>query len=167
MNNNDSVFQTFRIPSQEPSYFEHIKRERIDEIRREIDVQVRNEANQVIHQIVTNKDKELERKDKEIKELKDKLSEQRVELDKLVQKTIKRPTSEPIQSIEDCDGLLPILYHIIKYGEKKNIDNNNSANNVIDIIYDWKVFFEEYKWKSNFISNKIRKLLQETEEKIS
>ena len=167
MSSSDSVFKTFRIPSQEPSYFEHIKKEHLDRIKFEIDQQVRREANEVIHRLVTDKDKEIESKNKEISRLKELNKEQRIELDRLSQEFVKRPISEPIQSIEDCDGLLPILYRILKYGEKKNIDNNSSANNIIDIIYDWKVFLEEYKWKSNFISNKIRKLLQDTEKKIS
>jgi len=130
--------ESFRPVSDNSSYFDKTLEARVEKIREEINQQVRNEANQAIHNIVLAKDKEID-------ELKLKLE------------------TKPKSSLDE-EAIIYSFTQALKRAEKTDDLNNNDLKNIRDVILKWKEFFEEYKWKSNYISNKIQTLLKETDD---
>jgi anti-sigma28 factor (negative regulator of flagellin synthesis) len=132
--------KTFRPPSDNSSYFQKNIDQAVEKARAEINEQVRHEANTAIHNIVTAKDAE-------IAELKEQL--------------------ETGGSSIDIESINNMLLQAIKYGKKTDDSiNNEQLVKLRDVILTWKEFFEEYKWKSNYISNKIKDLLTETNDSL-
>ena len=154
----DYSMKTFHIPSENKSYFEKNIEQAVEKARVEITAGVRNEANQVIHKIVTEKDAK-------INSLEEKISELKTKIDNLEQqpKTIIQPPTGEVSNLTDFDIVINAFTQAIKYGETtKDVLNNNKLETLRSVMVDWKQFFEEYKWKSNYISNKIKKLLKDT-----
>jgi hypothetical protein len=71
--------------------------------------------------------------------------------------------SGSLSNLTDLDIINNSLTAALKYGEatKDNL-NNERLEKIRNVIITWKEFLEEYKWKSNYISNKIKSLLQDT-----
>ena len=154
----DYSMKTFHIPSENKSYFEKNIEQAVEKARVEITAGVRNEANQVIHKIVTEKDAE-------INSLKEKIVELETKLEVIEQQPtplINQPVGE-VSELTDFDVINNAFTQAIKYGEKSKDNLNNEKLEIIrNVMISWKEFFEEYKWKSNYISNKIKKLLKDT-----
>ena len=153
MDGPDWSMRTFRIDGDNSSYFDKVNEKKIQEITKQINEQVRKEANQAIHNIVTGKDAE-------INELKESINRLEKEIDVL--KKAPQPTGD-VTNLSDLENVCNALERALKYGEvtKDNL-NNERLKKIRDIIISWKEFFEEYKWKSNYISNKIKSLLKDT-----
>ena len=184
---NDWSTEGWRPPSDNSSYFDKVNDKRIQEITQQINQQVRNEANQVIHKIVTDKDSEISKLNKEIEALKEKVKEER---EKAAEKyrtriddqqkeieSLKREKrhfnipEEPEFIPEDVKEFIDAtpqeflagLVSIVKYGKSEKGFNQVELEKIRKVILSWKAFLEEYKWKSNYISVKIKKLLLDTE----
>ena len=154
----DYSMKTFHIPSDNTSYFDKVNEKKIQEITEQINQQVRNEANQAIHNIVLGKDAE-------INDLKNKISELEEKLDTIEQNPLPMPEQPAgtVSDLTDFDIINNALVRALKYGETtKDELNNEQLETIRSVIVKWKEFFEEYKWKSNYISNKIKKLLKDT-----
>ncbi len=163
--------RTFRPVSDTTSYFSKLTAEKEQKIRAEINQQVRTEANAVIHKIVTEKDNEinllktaLDKKDNIIK-----LIQQEAEIHKQ-QNTIpiNGKSADIIDQLasaaaEDSNTFIYELFNIIKRGSSDTEFASKDQEKIRKIVLSWKCFFEEYKWKSNYISKKIIQLLKETE----
>eukprot|EP01046_Picozoa_sp_COSAG06_P063113 COSAG06_NODE_14522_length_1149_cov_14.741987_2_plen_168_part_00 len=158
--------QSFRPPSDDSSYFGHVREDAAEKIRNEINQQVRNEANTVIHNIVTQKDAEITKLVEQIDELKaanKELESQPVEVETPPDYT-KRVVSATFSESEDIQIINNALYRAIRYGQLTEDDlKDENLEKLRTVILSWKEFFEEYKWKSNYISTKIKKLLKDTE----
>ena len=152
--------ESFRPPSDESSYFGGVRRAEAEKIRAEITQQVRNEANTVIHNIVTQKDAEIAKLEEKIAKLKSAPKKSEPEYtESVIPATFLE--SEDIQTINNA------FYRAIKYGQLTEDDlKDANLERLRSIILSWKEFFEEYKWKSNYISVKIMKLLKETDEQL-
>ena len=145
MDGPDYSMKTFHIDGDNSSYFDKVNEKKIQEITKQINDQVRQEANQVIHNIVQEKDKEITKLNEQIEELK------------------KETKHGSLSNLTDFDIINNSLTAALKYGEatKDNL-NNERLEKIRNVIITWKEFFEEYKWKSNYISNKIKNLLKDT-----
>jgi uncharacterized protein YcbX len=154
----DYSMKTFHIPNENKSYFEKNIESAVEKARVEITEGVRNEANQVIHKIVLEKDAE-------INSLKENISELEAKLETLEQQptTVIQPPAGEVSDLTDFEVINNAFIQAIKYGEKTQDNlNNDKLELVREVMVSWKEFFEEYKWKSNYISNKIKKLLKDT-----
>lgn len=169
---------TFRPVSDNSSYFDKISSKREIELRAQITKEIEKKANDVIHNIVLAKDAEISKlrdtakSDKEIIKLKETIKTKQKEIDSL--KREKRHfvipetplnLEEPsvIAECNDIDNYTDSLLKIIKYGKSEVGYNSVKLEHIRKIIFIWKKFLEEYKWKSNYISVKIKKLLKDTE----
>jgi hypothetical protein len=63
----------------------------------------------------------------------------------------------------DVDNFTQEVISIFKYGKSESGFVNEDQEKVRKVALIWKQFFEEYKWKSNYISVKIKKLLKDTD----
>ena len=184
---NDWSTEGWRPPSDNSSYFDKVNARREQELRAEITNQIRGEAEKIIHNIVTQKDSEIASLNKEIETLKEKV---KVEKEKALERyktriddqqkeieSLKREKrhfnipEEPEFIPEDVKEFIEAtppeflagLVSIIKYGKSEKGFNQVELEKIRKIILSWKAFLEEYKWKSNYISVKIKKLLLDTE----
>jgi len=82
--------------------------------------------------------------------------EEKLSLEK-VEEFIEATPQEFIDSLRD----------IIKYNKSSKGFNQLELEKIRKVFLSWKRFLEEYKWKSNYISVKIKKLLCDTEVIIS
>ncbi len=156
----DWSMKSFNIPSDNSSYFDKVNKEKLDQAREQIIHEVRLEADRAIHNIVTGKDAEIEILKSAVK----KLEEQKTILEDEIHKASNNvaPAGE-VKDLTDFDIINNALVKGLKYGEKtKDVLNNEQLEKIRDVIILWKEFLEEYKWKSNYISNKIKKLLKDT-----
>ena len=176
--------QSFRPVSEESSYFTKNINKKAAEIRAEVtaevNAQVRNEANIAIHNIVTGKDAELTT----LTEAYDKLFKANEKLDKKVVSLTKEKNSftrvqkhfvipdEPEFIINDDKPAVEatdkeftdILLEIIAKGSDSEVSFKDPDHEKLrHVVVMWKKFFEDYKWKSNYISYKIKKLLKDTD----
>ena len=154
----DYSMKTFHIPNENKSYFEKNIESAVEKARVEITEGVRNEANQVIHKIVLEKDAE-------INSLKENISELEAKLETLEQQptTVIQPPAGEVSDLTDFEVINNAFIQAIKYGEKTQDDlNDDKLESIRGVMLSWKEFFEEYKWKSNYISNKIKNLLKDT-----
>ena len=178
---------SWRPPSDTSSYFNKVNDKREQEIRAEVVAQIKGEAEKIIHNIVTQKDSEIEQLNKTIEELKLKIVEEkekateryktRIEDQQKEIESLKRekrhfdipeePEFIPEKVEEFIEGtpqdFLNGLVDIIKYGKSQKGYNQEELERVRKTVMSWKKFLEEYKWKSNYISVKIKKLLLDTE----
>jgi len=162
--------QSFRPPSDDSSYFGHVRQDEAEKIRNEINQQVRAEANAAIHNIVTQKDAEIAKLEARIDKLKTapKKSEPEIIEVSTPPEYIKGVISAVYSESEDIQVINNALYRAIKYGQLTEDDLKDvNLERLRTIILSWKAFFEEYKWKSNHISVKIKKLLKETDKLLS
>jgi len=161
--------ESFRPPSDESSYFGGVRRAEAEKIRAEITQQVRHEANTVIHNIVTQKDAEIAKLEEKIAKLKaapKKSEPEIIEVGPPPEYT-KGVISATFSESEDIQIINNAFYRAIKYGQLTEDDlKDANLERLRSIILSWKEFFEEYKWKSNYISVKIKKLLKETDEQL-
>ena len=154
----DYSMKTFHIPNENKSYFEKNIESAVEKARIEITEGVRNEANQVIHKIVLEKDAEINL-------LKENISELEAKLEALEQQpaTIVQPPTGEVSNLTDFEIINNAFIQAIKYGEKTQDDlNDDKLESIRGVMLSWKEFLEEYKWKSNYISNKIKNLLKDT-----
>lgn len=162
--------ESFRPPSDSSSYFGHVRQAEAEKIRDEINQQVRHEANMVIHNIVTQKDAEIAKLEEQIAKLKaanKKPEPEIIEVGPPPEYT-KGVISATFSESEDIQIINNALFRAIKYGQLTEDDLKDvNLERLRTIIISWKEFFEEYKWKSNYISVKIKKLLKETDELLS
>jgi len=164
--------KSFRPPSDNTSYFDKVTAEAEQKIRAEINQQVRNEANKVIHDIVTSKDAEIENLKQIIVEKDQKLDTKQSTIDSLkrekrhfnIPEKTEFKTEDPAIKVEaDIDHFTQEVINIFKYGKSKSGFVNENQEKVRQVALIWKQFLEEYKWKSNYISVKIKKLLKDTD----
>jgi len=164
--------KSFRQPSDNTSYFDKVTAEAEQKIRAEINQQVRNEANKVIHDIVTSKDAEIENLKQIIVEKDQKLDTKQSTIDSLkrekrhfnIPEKTEFKTEDPAIKVEaDIDHFTQEVINIFKYGKSKSGFVNENQEKVRQVALIWKQFLEEYKWKSNYISVKIKKLLKDTD----
>jgi len=178
---------SWRPESDKSSYFNKVNEKREQEIRTEVVAQIRSEAEKIIHNIVTQKDSEIEQLNKTIEELKLKIVEEkekaaeryktRIEQQQKEIESLKRekrhfdipeePEFIPEPVAEFIEGtpqdFLNGLVDIIKYGKSQKGYNQEELERVRKTVMSWKKFLEDYKWKSNYILVKIKKLLLDTE----
>tara|TARA_R110001592_G_scaffold97914_1_gene280005 strand:+ start:417 stop:1013 length:597 start_codon:yes stop_codon:yes gene_type:complete len=178
---------SWRPPSDNSSYFKNIDTKREQEIRAEIATHIRGEAEKVIHNIVTQKDSEIANLNKENEELKLKVGQEkekasdkykaRIEDQQKEIESLKRekrhfnipdePEFIPEKIEEFIEGtpqeFLDSLRDIIKYNKSSKGFKQLELEKIRKVFVSWKRFLEEYKWKSNYISVKIKKLLCDTE----
>ena len=179
--------ESWRPESDKSSYFDKVNAKREQEIRTEVVAQIKGEAEKIIHNIVTQKDSEIEQLNKTIEELKLKIVEEkekaaeryktRIEDQQKEIESLKRekrhfdipeePEFIPDDVTEFTEAspqeFLNGLTNIIKYGKSQKGYSQDELEKVRKIILSWKKFLEDYKWKSNYISVKIKKLLLDTE----
>ena len=164
--------KSFRPPSDNTSYFDKVTAAAEQKIRAEINQQVRNEANKVIHDIVTSKDAEIENLKQIIVEKDQKLDTKQSTIDSLkrekrhfnIPEKTEFKTEDPAIKVEaDIDHFTQEVINIFKYGKSKSGFVNENQEKVRQVALIWKQFLEEYKWKSNYISVKIKKLLKDTD----
>lgn len=155
----------WRPPTDKSSYFDKVNNDREQQIRNETFQHVRAEAEKVIHNIVTGKDAEIAK-------LKERIETQQKEIESLKREKrhfnipeepefIPEDVKEFIEATpqEFLDGLVSI----IKYNKSEKGFNQIELERIRKVVLSWKTFLEEYKWKSNYISVKIKKLLLDTE----
>lgn len=162
--------ESFRPPSDNSSYFGHVRQAEAEKIRNEINQQVRQEANEVIHNIVTQKDAEIAKLEEKIAKLKaaNKKSEPEIIEVGPPPEYTKGVISATFSESEDIQIINNALFRAIKYGQQTEDDlKDANLERLRTIILSWKEFLEEYKWKSNYISVKIKKLLKETDKLLS
>jgi hypothetical protein len=162
--------QSFRPPSDDSSYFGHVRKDEAEKLREEINQQVRNEANAAIHNIVTQKDAEIAKLVDQIDKLK--ASNKKPEPEVIEVGTPPEYTKGVITATfsesEDIQVINNALFRAIKYGQLTEDDLKDvNLERLRTIVLSWKEFFEEYKWKSNHISVKIKKLLKDTDKLLS
>lgn len=156
----DWNMKSFHIPGDNSSYFDKINEKKIQEVREEILHQVRKEADQAIHNIVTGKDEEISLLSNKITELEQKIVQLEKNNDALPISPL--PTGD-VSDLTDFDIINNAFTYAIKYGELTDDNlNDEKLETIRKVVVMWKEFFEEYKWKSNYISNKIKNLLKET-----
>ena len=63
-----------------------------------------------------------------------------------------------------ADEFAETVLNIVKYGKSTKGFKQVDLEKIRKIVLCWKRFLEEYKWKSNYISVKIKKLLLDTEQ---
>lgn len=184
---NDWNTESWRPPSDKSSYFDKVNDKKVQELTEQINQQVRNEANQAIHKIVTEKDSEIAKLNNEIEALKGKIKEEKEKAEERYRtrmedqqkeiESLKREKrhfdipEEPEFIPEDVtefveatpQDFLNGLVSIIKYGKSQKGYNQEELERVRKTVMSWKKFLEDYKWKSNYISVKIKKLLLDTE----
>lgn len=182
---------SWRPPSDNSSYFNNVNAKREQEIRAEITNQIKAEAEKVIHNIVTQKDSEIAKLNKEAEELKLKIVQEkekaaekfktRIEDQQKEIESLKRekrhfnipeePEFIPEKVEEFIEAtpqeFLKVLDDIIKYNKSTKGFKQLELEKIRRVLLSWKRFLEEYKWKSNYISVKIKKLLLDTEVIIS
>jgi hypothetical protein len=182
---------SWRPPSDDSSYFKNVNTQREQEIRAEVANQIKAEAEKVIHNIVTQKDSEITKLNNEIEELKLKVTQvkekaaekyrTRIEDQQKEIESLKREKrhfnipEEPEFIPEDVKEFIEAtpqqflkgLDNIIKYNKSPIGFKQVELEKIRKIVLSWKRFLEEYKWKSNYISVKIKKLLLDTEVIIS
>jgi len=182
---------SWRPPSDNSSYFKNVDTKREQEIRTEIATQIKTEAEKVIHSIVTQKDSEITSLNKENEELKIKIiqvkeksdekyrvrieyQQKEIESLKREQRHFKIPEEPEFipEKVEEFIEATPqefidSLRDIIKYNKSSKGFNQLELEKIRKVFLSWKRFLEEYKWKSNYISVKIKKLLCDTEVIIS
>lgn len=159
--------ESFRPPSDNSSYFGNVRKDEAEKIRNEINQQVRAEANAVIHSIVTEKDAEIAKLEERIAKLKaaPKKSEPEIIEPGPPPEYTKGVISATFSESEDIQIINNAFFRAIKYGQLTEDDlKDANLEKLRVIILSWKEFFEEYKWKSNYISVKIKKLLKDTDE---
>ena len=160
--------QSFRPPSDDSSYFGHVRQDEAEKIRNEINQQVRAEANAAIHNIVTQKDAEIAKLEARIDKLKaapKKTEPAIIEARSTAWIYIKGVISAAYSESEDIQAINNALYRAIRYGQLTEDDlKDDNLERLRTMILSWKAFVEESKWKSNHISVKIKKLLKETDE---
>lgn len=157
----NNATRSWRPPSDNTSYFAKQNEQAIEAARAEINEQVRKEANLAIHNIVTGKDAEINDLKEKIKDLESKLNVLKEKEETPVYEPA--PPSGEVSNLTDFDIINNAIERAIKYGEVTDDKlNNERLIKNRDIIIKWKEFFEEYKWKSNYISVKIKKLLKDT-----
>ena len=162
MNGPDWSMRTFHIDGDNSSYFDKTIETKVEQARAEIIQQVRNEANQVIHNIVTGKDAEIEDLKKKVSELEHTVNK----LELTPEQTEPLPTGT-VSDLTDFDIINNAFTQAIKHGKRTEDNlNNEKLETLRETVLSWKEFFEEYKWKSNYISNKIQTLLKETNNKL-
>ena len=164
--------KSFRPPSDNTSYFDKVTAQAEQKLRAEINQQVRNEANKVIHDIVTSKDTEIENLKQLLEEKDQKLATKQSTIDSLkrekrhfnIPEKTEFKTEDPAIKVEaDIDHFTQEIINIFKYGKSKSGFVNENQEKVRQVALIWKQFLEEYKWKSNYISVKIKKLLKDTD----
>jgi hypothetical protein len=164
---------SFRPPSDTSSYFDKVTSETEQRLRNEITQQVRADANNVIHGIVTGKDGEINDLKQVIDSLEVKIKQKQQEIESLkrekrhfaIPEEIEFIVDEPTSSIDaDADTFTSHILKIIKRGDNGIAFNNKEQEKVRKVVAVWKGFLEEYKWKSNYISVKIKKLLKDTDQ---
>jgi hypothetical protein len=164
--------KSFRPPSDTTSYFDKITAAAEQKIRAEINQQVRDEANKVIHGIVNSKDTEIENLKQALAEKDLKLAAKQSTIDSLnrekrhfiIPEELEFKVEEPAIKVEaDVDNFTQEVISIFKYGKSESGFVNEDQEKVRKVALIWKQFFEEYKWKSNYISVKIKKLLKDTD----
>ena len=155
----------WRPPSDNNSYFDKVNASREQQIRDETTRYVKAEAEKVIHNLVSGKDAEIAR-------LREKIDNQQKEIESL--KREKRHFVIPDEpefipdEVNEYVEVSPVefvsgLQQIIKYGKSEKGFSQDELEKIRLVVLSWKKFFEEYKWKSNYISVKIKKLLKDTE----
>jgi type I site-specific restriction endonuclease len=178
---------SWRPPSDNSSYFSNINQQKIDEVRASITMEIRGQAEKILNDIVTQKDSEIANLNKEIQTLKEKVKEEkekvaekyktRIEEQQKEIESLKREKrhfdipEEPEFIPEDVTEFIEAtpqdflngLVSIIKYGKSQKGYNQEELEKVRKTVISWKKFLEDYKWKSNYISVKIKKLLLDTE----
>jgi hypothetical protein len=162
--------ESFRPPSDNSSYFGHVRKDEAEKIRAEVNQQVRNEANIAIHNIVTQKDAEIAKLVEQIDELKaaSKKPEPEIIDAGTPPEYTKGVISATFSESEDIQIINNALYRAIKYGQLTEDElKDENLERLRAIVLSWKEFFEEYKWKSNHISVKIKKLLKNTDKLLS
>ena len=152
--------KSFNIESDNTSYFDKVRVETENKIRQQVHAEITKQANEVIHNIVLGKDAEISQLKEEIDNLKNKLEQSERE---------NITSSENIPSSfgndQDLTKFANELLYIAKYGKKNDvIFTNAAADKLREIFFNWKIFLEDYKWKSNHISRKIQRLLKDTED---
>jgi hypothetical protein len=164
--------KSFRPPSDNTSYFDKVTAAAEQKLRAEINQQVRDEANKVINGIVTAKDTEIENLKQIIAEKDEKLATKQSTIDSLkrekrhfnIPEKAEFKVEEPSIKVEaDIDNFTQEVINIFKYGKSESGFVNENQEKVRRVALIWKQFFEEYKWKSNYISVKIKKLLKDTD----
>jgi hypothetical protein len=162
---------SFRPPSDTSSYFDKATTETEQRLRNEISHQVRTEANNVIHGIVTGKDSEINDLKQVVDSLESKIKIKQQEIESLkrekrhfvIPEEIEFNVGEVTSTIDaDTDTFVSHILNILKRGDNGIAFNNKEQEKVRKIVAVWKGFLEEYKWKSNYISVKIKKLLKDT-----
>ena len=164
--------KSFRPPSDTTSYFDKVTAQAEQKLRAEINQQVRNEANKVIHDIVTSKDTEIENLKQLLEEKDQKLATKQSTIDSLnrekrhfnIPEKTEFKAEEPSIKVEaSIDNFTQEVINIFKHGKSESGFVNEDQEKVRQVALIWKQFFEEYKWKSNYISVKIKKLLKDTD----
>ena len=158
--NDDWKMTSFNVDVDNSSYFDKTIEKRLAEEKQKIINQVQAQAGKAIHDIVTAKDKEIELLNNKIKELEVSLNES-----EQTSTTLPPPPlpSGNVSDLTDFDIINNAFTYAIKYGELTDDDlNDEKLETIRKVVVMWKEFFEEYKWKSNYISNKIKNLLKET-----
>lgn len=178
---------TWRPESDKSSYFSNVNKQREEAIRAEVVSQIKGEAEKIIQNIVTQKDSEIEQLNKTIEELKLKIvlekekatekykmriEDQQREIESLKREKRHFDIPEEPEFIPEAvtefveatpQDFLNGLVNIIKYGKSQKGYNQEELERVRKTVMSWKKFLEDYKWKSNYISVKIKKLLLDTE----
>ena len=178
---------SWRPPSDNSSYFNNINQQKIDEIRASVTVEIRQQAEKILNDIVTQKDKEIadlkvekQKLQTEVDTVKNSITEKytgRLEQQQREIESLKRekrhfdipeePEFIPEAVTEFVEAtpqdFLNGLVDIIKYGKSQKGYNQKELERVRKTVMSWKKFLEDYKWKSNYISVKIKKLLLDTE----
>jgi len=181
---------SWRPPSDNSSYFNNVNQQKVDEIRASVTVEIREQAEKILHDIVTQKDKEIadlkaekEKLQTEVDTVKksysdiafefgERLERQQKKIDSLKREKrhfdipeepefIPEPVAEFIEGTPQ--DFLNGLDNIIKYNKSPKGFKQVELEKIRKIVLSWKRFLEEYKWKSNYISVKIKKLLLDTE----
>lgn len=162
---------SFRPPSDTSSYFDKVTAATEQRLRNEITQQVRADANNVIHGIVTGKDNEINELKQVIDDLENKIKQKQQEIESLKREKRHFVIPEEIEfnvdsptSIVDADTstFTSYILNIIKRGDNGVAFSDKDQEKIRKIVAVWKGFLEEYKWKSNYISVKIKKLLKDT-----
>ena len=169
---NDWSTDSWRPPSDNSSYFDKINERKINEIRTSVAAEIRQEAGKILHNIVTQKDKEINDLKITAEKYQDRITQQQKEIESLKREKRHFDIPEDPEFIpEDIEKYIEAspqeflqgLTEIIKYGKSLTGYSQPELEKIRKTIMSWKTFLEQYKWKSNYISVKIKKLLLDTE----
>lgn len=169
--NSEIGAKSFIPPSDTSSYFDKVTAATEQRLRNEITHQVRTEANNVIHNIVTGKDNDINELKQVIDNLENKIKLKQQEIESLkrekrhfvIPDEIEFNVEKPTSIIDaDMNTFTSRILNIIKRGDNGVAFNDKDQEKIRKIVAVWKGFLEEYKWKSNYISVKIKKLLKDT-----